>query len=182
MLARASADVRLRPGDLIGSGTVGTRLPARGPGRDARSVSRAGRRRHAPDRPARRAPDADRGAAAMTAVDPARATVPVSPALPPGSTRRVSSSISTWSRRMRAGWRTGRPRAASPSALTPRPTRASRSPGCSSRRAPPGSPSARSARPRSWSTAGSTTSSSATRSGPTARRRNGSGSSTSERR
>ena len=42
------------------------RLPARDPRRDARTVPGAGRRRDAPDRAARGAADADRGAAEMT--------------------------------------------------------------------------------------------------------------------
>ena len=66
MLERASADVRIRPGELVGSGTVGGGLPARSPGGDAWPVPRPGRRGRPPDRSPRRAPDADRGAARMT--------------------------------------------------------------------------------------------------------------------
>ena len=53
------------PGDLIGSGTVGTGLPARGPGRDARPLPRARRRGGPARRAPRRAPDPDRRAARL---------------------------------------------------------------------------------------------------------------------
>ena len=108
MVARASADVRLRPGDLLGSGTVGDRLPARGPGRDARPVPRA-RRRGRRSRIERLgdAPDADRGAAAMTA-DRRGGAARRRRRCPTGSTRRASSSTSTWPRRTRGGCRGAR--------------------------------------------------------------------------
>ena len=56
MLARASADAHLRPGDLIGSGTVGHGLSTRSPRPNAWSVPCSRRRGGAADRPTRGAP------------------------------------------------------------------------------------------------------------------------------
>ena len=66
MLARASADARLRPGrpDRQRDGRDG--LPARGPRRDARPLPRARRRGRPPGRAARRAPYPDRRATGLT--------------------------------------------------------------------------------------------------------------------
>ena len=61
MVARASADVRLRARRPHRQRDRRDRLPARGPRRDARSLPRARRRGHAPHRPPRRADDPDRG-------------------------------------------------------------------------------------------------------------------------
>ena len=72
MLARASADARLRPGDLIGSGHGRDGLPARGPRRDARPLPRARRRGRPPGRAPRRAADSDRGAPGLRRCRPSR--------------------------------------------------------------------------------------------------------------
>ena len=97
MLARASADVRLRPGDLIGRDGR-RRLPARGPGGDARPVPRARRRGRAPDRAARASCGRRSWRGPMTRRPGERraARSPVaSRRCPPASTRRASSSTST---------------------------------------------------------------------------------------
>ena len=60
MLARASADARLRPGDLVGSGTVGTGCLLEVARRDARAVPGAGRRGGPAHRATRRPPQPDR--------------------------------------------------------------------------------------------------------------------------
>ena len=96
MVERASADVRLRPGDLLGSGTVGHRVPARDPRRDPQALPRAGRQRHAGDRPARRADGARR---ASVPTDDRRRRRPCSPASP----RRSDGSPSMPTRRFPPG-------------------------------------------------------------------------------
>ena len=63
MLARASADVRLRPGDLIGSGTVGTGCLLEVRDATLGRYLEPGDEVDAPDRAARRAANADRGRA-----------------------------------------------------------------------------------------------------------------------
>ena len=125
MLARASADVRLRPGDLVGSGTVGggclLEIREETLGRYLEPGDEVILRDRAPGGAA----DADRGEARMTAVD--RAPVAVAPATArPGSIRRVSSSTSTSSPPTPGGWPRERLPAASRSGRTSRPTRASR--------------------------------------------------------
>ena len=72
----------------------------------------------------------------------------------PASTRRGSSSMSPGSRRTSLASRARWTRAGSPSGRTPRPTRASRSPGSRSTPGRAGSRSARSARPRCSSRGG----------------------------
>ena len=61
LAARASSDVLLRPGDLLGSGTVGDRLSARGPRQYARPVPRARGRGRPLDRTPGHAAEPDRG-------------------------------------------------------------------------------------------------------------------------
>ena len=102
--------VRLRPGDLVGSGTVGGgclleirdetlgRVPGAGRRRDAR-IEQLGELR---------TPIVERPRCAMTIVDRAQHRMPH--ACRPVSTRRASSWTSTSSRRMRGGWPTARRR------------------------------------------------------------------------